>query len=116
MPFIPRNESNLGVDVVEEILWDNVSTGVDGASKILDLKHCSNLSVFGVVQSGSTVTFEVSRDGVEFFLCGRISSNLPQSGDSFPKDFHLYPTIGARYIRLKSTNDVIITAYAQARP
>lgn len=100
--------------------WNNESTGVNGFSNIVDLKGYSNISIHGTIPEDTDISFWVSTNGTDFFYCGDISSAIlpsapPGNAGAFPKHFHTYVTIGARYVRLQSTNDVIMTATIEGK-
>ncbi len=102
--------------------WDNEQTGVNGFSKIVDTRNLPHLSIFGRISATTTIAVYVSEDGVDFYYCGRITETIvpqpgpPQPAESFPQDFHTYPTVGARYIRLLSSADVVASATIVAKP
>ena len=95
-------------------LWDNEQTGVDGFSDIVDTKNYPNMSIILEIDAESDVEFYVSANGEDFTICGQLTEQLPggQEGDL---DAHIYEVIGARYIRLRSSNDVVATATISAK-
>jgi hypothetical protein len=39
-----------------------------------------------------------------------------ETGTIYPKQYHIFPTVGARYVRLQSSDDVLATATITAKP
>lgn len=99
--------------------WNNESTGVDGFSNIVDLKEYDTISIHGSIPSDTEISFYVSTDGINFDYCNQISTQItpsqPPGASTYPKYFHTFVSIGARYVRLQSTNDVIMTATIEGK-
>ena len=115
---IVEEERSIGV---EANAWDNESTGEGGTSDIVDTKNLPHISIMGVVDAATDLSFEVSQDGETFYFCQIISDTIsPQSPpgqiEDFPAEFHIYPTVGGRYIRLRSSEDVTATVTIAAKP
>ena len=95
--------------------WNGSATGVNGVSNVIDTGDNPHISIILDISEPSDVSFEVSEDGVHFTLCSQITEQLPtQAGGKL--NAHVFPTIGARYIRLKSSVDVIANATVVAKP
>lgn len=103
-----------GIIGVHGNLWDGEQTGVDGFSKIVDTKSYPNISIILEIVSESDVEFYVSANGEDFTICGQLTEKLP-GGQTGNLDVHLYEVIGARYIRLRSSDDVIATGTISAK-
>ena len=101
--------------------WDNEQTGADSFSRIVDTENLPQLSIFGVVDATTDLSFFVSQDGENFYFCGILSADISPSSPpgqqaDFPADFHIFPSVGARYARIHSTNDVLATVTIAAKP
>lgn len=68
-----------------------------------------NISIFGSVNGATTLTAQVSQDNVTFF---DTATNVVLGGAG---DFHLNFNTAAKYVRLKSSADVTITATISTR-
>lgn len=88
--------------------WNNESTGANGWSKIVDVGHCPHISILGKLSGESTIEFHVSADGVEFNKCNQITGELPGAQVGVT-EFHVFHTVGARFMKLKSSNNVTAT-------
>ena len=100
--------------------WLNEDTGEAGNSRIVDTRHLSQLSIMGVVDAATDLSFWISQDGENFYFCGILSadispSNPPGQAADFPADFHIFPSVGARYVRLQSSDNVRVTATIAAK-
>jgi hypothetical protein len=89
--------------------WDNAASGAGGFSNILDTEGCSIVSGFGHVSGTTTLTLQVSQNGADFY------DNNGQEAITGAVDFGTSWTVAARYVRLKSSNNVTITATLAAR-
>ncbi len=47
--------------------WNNELTGATGVSNVVDIGHCTNVSMFGHVDGDSEIDFYISQNGVNFF-------------------------------------------------
>ena len=100
--------------------WLNEDTGEAGNSRVVDTRHLSQLSIMGVVDAATDLSFWISQDGENFYFCAIISaeispSNPPGQTADFPATFHIYPAVGGRYVRLQSSNNVRATATIAAK-
>lgn len=82
--------------------WSAVAVGAGGTSAAIDTQNCSQLSVFGNVSGATTLTVQFSQDNVNFYDSG--TTTAPSA------NFGINVSVGARYIRLKSSAAVTITA------
>ena len=101
--------------------WDDEQTGENGVSAMVDTKNLPHISIMGVVDATTDLSFEISRDGETFYFCGIISDDIsPQSPPGqtadFPAEFHIFPVVGGRYIRIISSEDVKATVTIAAKP
>ena len=101
--------------------WNDESTGEEGVSNIVDTKNMPHVSILGVVDAQTDLSFEISQDGETFYFCGAISEDIsPQSPPGqtadFPAEFHIYPSVGGRYVRIRSSEDVTATVTIAAKP
>lgn len=84
--------------------WSAAAVAAGGISASLDTQSTSTVSAFGNVNAATTITLQVSQNNTNWYDTGH-SQVLAGSGD-----FALTVTIGARYVRLKSSAAVTITA------
>lgn len=84
--------------------WANVATGAGGFSGSCDLQWSPFVSVFGHVSGATTITVQVSQDGTTWYDS---QSTQVLAGAA---DFCIHATIGARYVRLKSSANITATA------
>jgi hypothetical protein len=85
------------------------ATGVNGTSNSLKVSNCAFVSAYGHVDNATTLTLQVSADGTNFYDTGS-TQTLGAAGD-----FCINATIGASYVRLKSSNNVNATATITAK-
>ena len=112
-----RTDSNISISIIgrQGNAWDNENTGLDGFSEIVDLNHCPHFSIFGEISAESDLEFWVSQDGENFYFCKDITNKLP-GGQEGQTKFHIYETMGARYCRLRSSDDVVATVTIAGKP
>ena len=101
--------------------WNDEQTGEDAFSAIVDTENLPHVSIMGVVDAATDLTFYVSQDGENFYFCAIISEDIspsvpPGQTEDFPATFHIFPTVGGRYIRIRSSNDVRATVTIAAKP
>jgi hypothetical protein len=82
--------------------WNNVVTGVGGNSTSIDCQYTPHITVFGTTNNSTTISFQASQDNTNFYTFGTLSASAGDFGSSF--------TLGARYLRLQSSNSRTITA------
>lgn len=83
--------------------WDNAATGAGGFSNSVDCRYTPFVSAFGHVSAATTIMMQLSQDNVNFYD----AANMVLAGAS---DFDISRTVGARYVRLKSSANVTATA------
>lgn len=88
--------------------WASVSTGVNGVSASIDCQYTPFVTVFGTTNGATTITLQVSQDNITFIDAA--STVLAIAGG-----FEMSRTTGARYIRLKSSADVVASATIAAK-
>ena len=101
--------------------WDDEQTGENGVSAMVDTKNLPHISIMGVVDAATDLLFEVSQDGETFYFCKIISDDIspqapPGQQADFPAEFHIFPVVGSRYIRIRSSEDVKATVTIAAKP
>ena len=84
--------------------WDNVATGANGNSNSIDTQYTSNVDIFGVVSGATEISIYLSQDNTNFYDSG-IVIEITEAEDFAVIDL----PIGARYIRLQSSNDITAT-------
>jgi hypothetical protein len=84
--------------------WNAAAVAINGTSNSVDCQYEANITVFGNVSAGTTITLQVSQDNTNWY-----DSDKTQA-PSGAGDFCFSATIGARYIRLKSSAAATITA------
>jgi hypothetical protein len=82
-------------------LWSAASVGVNGVSAIIDLLDAETITIFGHTSGASTLTIMVSADRTNFYAMDTIAAN---------GDFADTQYVGVRYMQLKSSAAVTITA------
>ncbi len=102
----PRNIPPIGT---HGNAWNAASTGAGGVSNTLDTQNAPFVTAFGNVSGACTITVQVSQDG-ETFYDTQLAQVLAGAGN-----FCILGTIGARFIRLKSSADVTATATISAK-
>lgn len=101
-----RNVPNIGIHANA---WNNVLTGVNTNSKVIDTWSCPFVDAFGHVDGATTLTLMLSQDSTSFYA----GPTITLGGAS---DFVFDPaTIAARYIALQSTANVTATATITAK-
>lgn len=88
--------------------WDAATTGAGGTSSVLDTWSSPFVSAFGNVSGATTITLQFSADNSNFY-------DGPTVSPSGAGNFYLSATVGARYVRLKSSNSVTATATLSAK-
>lgn len=83
--------------------WDNVAVGAGGTSTAIDCQYQGIISAFGHVSGATTITLQYSQDNSNFYDAG-------SSVTIGAADFFIDVRTGARYMRLKSSGAVTITA------
>lgn len=88
-------------------LWNNVASGINGVSSSVNLsqKQQSNLTFYGVLSGATTLTLQFSNDNITYYD-SQYSYNSVAGGD-----FGFNVQASPMYCRLKSTNNITITAY-----
>lgn len=86
--------------------WNNVAVGANAFSPVVDLLDATCVHVFGNTSAASTITVLVSQDSVNFATHTTIAAN---------GDFSLSDLIGSRYLQIKSSAAVVITATIAAK-
>lgn len=89
---------------VQANAWNNAASGAGGTSNSIDVQFCDQVSIFGHVSGATTLTVQLSQDNSNFYDSG--FTNAPAGA----ADFGFTIQSGARYARLKSSNNVTITA------
>lgn len=89
------------------ILWNASQSGINGYSAICNLTNKDNsiISIYGSVDNATTLVIQFSYNGITFY--DTMYSYVINSGG----DYGFSLSLSANYIRLKSTNNVIITSY-----
>lgn len=88
--------------------WDAAATGAGGVSAALDTWSCPFVSAFGNASGASTITVQYSQDGSNYY-------DGPAQVLSGAGNFRIDATCGARYVRLKSSANVTVTATLSAK-
>lgn len=96
---------------VNEDAWSAASTGANGKSSSMDCQYASHVSVFGNVNGATDLSIEISNDNSNWYATEETYS-LSGSGNFAWLVQH---PIGARYVRLNSTNDVTATIVMTAK-
>lgn len=84
--------------------WSAASVGVGGTSASVDTQYTPHLSIFGNADAATTIILEYSQDDASFYAGPTLT--IPALGSDFWSDV----TVGARYVRLRSTAAATITA------
>lgn len=87
--------------------WDNAATA-SGTSAVFDTHSSPYVSAFGISDGAVTITLQYSMDGTNFY--SGPSQVLAGAGD-----FRIDATCAARYVRLKSSAAVTVTATLAAK-
>lgn len=87
--------------------WDAAATA-SGTSNIIDIWNYPFVSVFGNTSGAVTITLQLSADGTNFYDADTVAP-------SGAGNFKIHATVGARYVRLKSSANVTVTATIQAK-
>lgn len=76
------------------------ATGAGGTSTAIDTKNCAQVAVFGNLSGATTITIQYSQDNSNFYDSAStiVTAGASDIGQTF--------AIGARYVRLKSSNNV----------
>lgn len=90
-------------------LWNNAATGAGGTSTAVDTFNCGILSFMGTSSGATTLTVQYSPDNAAFYDS---STTIVLGGAG---DFGVTVSIGAEYVRLKSSNNVTVTATVQGK-
>lgn len=90
--------------------WNNEAVLLDGTSNAADCQFCNNISVFGVSDTATNITPQISQNGGTWYDSGSNIFYLLSPGN-----FHFSFTSAARYIRLKSSAAATITATIAAK-
>lgn len=88
--------------------WSAAATGVAGVSSALDTYSSPFVSAFGASSGAATFTIQYSQDGTNYY-------DGPSQVLSGAGDFRIDATCGARYVRLKSSANVTVTATISAK-
>ncbi len=89
--------------------WLAAATGAGGFSAALDTLDASIVSAFGNVNGATTLTVQVSEDNATYY---DTATTVVLGGAG---DFHTSFTTAAKYVRLKSSNNVNATATLAAK-
>lgn len=89
--------------------WSAASTGAGGFSSSVDTWCAQAVTAFGNASGATTITLQVSQDGTNWYD-SQINQVLSGAGN-----FCLNATVGARFVRLKSSADVTATATISAK-
>jgi streptogramin lyase len=89
--------------------WANAATGAGGFSNTIETAGSAQVSVFGNVNGATTITVQVSQDGQTWYDT-TLTAVAAGAGN-----FYIAGSIGARYVRLKSSNAVTATATIAAK-
>ena len=84
--------------------WNATAVAAGGTSAALDTQSTGTVSAFGNANAATTITLQVSQNNTNWYDTSHTQA-LAGSGD-----FALTATIGARYVRLKSSAAATITA------
>ena len=84
--------------------WSAAAVGAGGTSASLDTQSMGVVSAFGNASAATTITVQVSQNNTNWYDTPHTQA-LAASGD-----FAISATLGARYIRLKSSAAATITA------
>jgi hypothetical protein len=82
--------------------WSAAAVALNGVSSIVDCQYVTHVSIFGTTSGGTTISVLYSQDNTNFYAAGTISAGTGDWGGDF--------TVGARYVRLRSSNARTITA------
>jgi len=89
--------------------WSAADTGAGGTSGPVDTWCAPHVTAFGNASGATTLTLQVSQDGTNWYD-SQVTQALAGAGD-----FCLNASVGARFVRLKSSNDVNVTATISAK-
>jgi hypothetical protein len=89
--------------------WLNAAVGAGATSASIDTQFTPFVSIFGTADGATTITIQFSQDNVNFYN----DSSFTVVGPTF--NFGVNQTIGARYVRLRTSNAVTITATIAAK-
>lgn len=89
--------------------WNAAATGANGTSAAVDTKDRASVSAFGNADGATTITVQVSQDNVTYYDTAS-TVVLGAAGD-----FHVSLSTGAKYVRLKSSNNRTVTATITAK-
>lgn len=84
--------------------WSAAAVGAGGNSASIDCQYTPHISAFGTSNGNTTISLQVSQDDTNFYTAA--TATVGGGGG----DFALNLTIGARYIRLQSSQARTITA------
>lgn len=103
MAQVGRINNAWGTDTTTE------ATGAGGTSRTLDADSRPFVTAMGNADAATTITLQVSPDGTTFYDT-TITQVLAAAGN-----FAIQATVGARFVRLKSSAGVNATASIQAK-
>lgn len=86
--------------------WNAAVVAANGTSTAIDCQFMSFISVFGNTSASTTIVAQFSQDNVNFYDSVTVAAN---------GDFGISPTVGARFVRLKSSKAATITATIAAK-
>src|SRR5262249_54081977 len=89
--------------------FTGANPGAGGVSAVIDPLNSPFVSAFGHVGGATTIMLQYSADGATFYDSGHTASPAGAA------DFCIDAICGAQYVRLKTTNGVVVTATVQAK-
>jgi hypothetical protein len=81
--------------------WNAAAVSANGTSASVDAQNTAFISIFGNTSGSTKITMQVSQNDTDFYDAVTLNTN---------GNFYMSETVGARYIRLKSSEAVTITA------
>jgi hypothetical protein len=88
--------------------WSAAAVGINGTSTALDTDYLPFVTAFGNSSAAATITLQVSQDNTNYY-------DGPTQVLAGAGNFCINATVGARYVRLKSSAAATITATLAAK-
>lgn len=93
---------------IQDNAWAAAVTGINGVSASIDCQFTPFVTAFGSVSGATVITLQISQDNITF--TDAVTNTIAAAGD-----FEISRTVGARYVRLKSSLSVTASATIAAK-
>lgn len=106
--IVPIKQEQVATVGSEGNAWNAAAASAGDTSAAIDTQYMANVTAFGNVDAATDIIIQVSQDGATFYDI----QTLTLTGAS---DFAQNLTVGARYVRLKTSAAATITATIAAK-